>query len=204
VCFLEIYNEQVNDLLSDPKTRPNGGLKVREDEKGQVFVEGLEAKMVNSKEEILEYMRIGEVSRHTGKTKMNEHSSRSHTIFRIILESTDRMSDDDTIADEEELTSGVQVTQSILNLVDLAGSERAAQTGATGSRLKEGSNINQSLMVLGSVIGKLSSGDSAHINYRDSKLTRILQNSIGEFSCRGIPDPVFPQAAMRRQPSSAR
>jgi centromeric protein E len=181
VSFLEIYNEQVNDLLSDPKTRPTGGLKVREDEKGQVFVEGLEAKMVTSKEEILEIMRIGEVSRHTGKTKMNEHSSRSHTIFRIILESTDRMSDDDTVMeDEEEPTSGVQVTQSILNLVDLAGSERAAQTGATGSRLKEGSNINQSLMVLGRVIGKLSSGDTAHINYRDSKLTRILQNSIGE------------------------
>ena len=77
------------------------------------------------------------------------------------------------------LSSGQHVTVSQLNLVDLAGSERAAQTGAGGARLKEGCNINQSLMTLGQVIKKLSGGDTAHIPYRDSKLTRILQNSLG-------------------------
>ena len=112
-----------------------------------------------------------------------------------------------------------QVTQSQLNLVDLAGSERAAQTGATGNRLKEGSNINQSLMVLGrvssffdspslshtpdlmsvQVIGKLSSGDAQHINYRDSKLTRILQNSLGGNAKTAIICAVTPAAMSEEQ-----
>ena len=123
-------------------------------------------------------MKIGEKSRNTAKTNMNEKSSRSHTIFRITLESTNRLNDaDDTFDDTEE--EGRQVTVSQLNLVDLAGSERAAQTGAGGIRLKEGCNINNSLMVLGQVIQKLSSGEKGHINFRDSNLTRILQNSIG-------------------------
>ena len=102
-------------------------------------------------------MNTGEKSRHTGKTNMNEKSSRSHTIFRISLESTARLNDtEDAMEDEEE---GRQVTVAQLNLVDLAGSEKAAQTGAGGIRLKEGCNINNSLMVLGQVIQKLSIGD---------------------------------------------
>ena len=80
---MEIYNEVVNDLLSDPKTRPIGGLKVKAGEGGVVFVDGMEAQVVNTKEEIFALMRKGEESRHTGKTKMNERSSRSHTIFRL-------------------------------------------------------------------------------------------------------------------------
>ena len=83
VSFMEIYNEIVNDLLSDPKTRPIGGLKVKAGEGGVVFVDGMEAQVVNTKEEIFALMRKGEESRHTGKTKMNERSSRSHTIFRL-------------------------------------------------------------------------------------------------------------------------
>jgi len=177
VSYMEIYNEMVNDLLSDPKTRPAAGLKVRESEEG-FYVEGLSTKTVTSPEEIQRFMKIGEKSRNTAKTNMNEKSSRSHTIFRITLESTNRLNDaDDTFDDAEE--EGRQVTVSQLNLVDLAGSERAAQTGAGGIRLKEGCNINNSLMVLGQVIQKLSSGDKGHINFRDSNLTRILQNSIG-------------------------
>ena len=89
-------------------------------------------------------------------------------VYRIILESKSR---------EEE--DGTAIMVSHLNLVDLAGSERAGQTGAKGSRLKEGCNINKSLMMLGQVIQKLSSGHGSHINYRDSKLTRLLQNSLG-------------------------
>ena len=83
VSFMEIYNEIVNDLLSDPKTRPIGGLKVKAGEGGVVYVDGMEAQVVNTKEEIFALMKKGEESRHTGKTKMNERSSRSHTIFRL-------------------------------------------------------------------------------------------------------------------------
>jgi len=118
-------------------------------------------------------MKNEEKSSHTGKTDKN----RSHTIFRITLESMSRSNDaDDTMKDSEE---GKQVTVAQLNLVDLAGSEKAAQTGAGGIRLKEGCNINNSLMMLGQVIQKLSIGDKGHINFRDSSLTKILQNSTG-------------------------
>ena len=142
-------------------------------------------------------MKIGEKSRHTGKTNMNEKSSRSHTIFRITLESTNRSNDaDDTMEDAEE---GRQVTVAQLNLVDLAGSERAAQTGAGGLRLKEGCNINNSLMVLGQVIQKLSSGDKGHINFRDSNLTKILQNSIGGNAKTAIICTVTPAAMSEEQ-----
>ena len=94
-------------------------------------------------------MKEGEKSRKVGATNMNERSSRSHTIFRIKIESTNRMENDDTMSMDEEAEEGEQVVVSQLNLVDLAGSERAAQTGAGGQRLKEGCNINQSLMTLG-------------------------------------------------------
>ena len=142
-------------------------------------------------------MKLGEKSRHVGQTKMNDKSSRSHTIFRITLESINRLTDDDSLEDAEE---GKQVTVSQLNLVDLAGSEKTAQTGAAGVRLKEGCNINQSLMVLGQVIGKLSAGDKGqHINYRDSKLTRILQNSIGGNAKTAIICTVTPAAMSEEQ-----
>uniref|UniRef100_A0A4W3I843 Kinesin-like protein n=1 Tax=Callorhinchus milii TaxID=7868 RepID=A0A4W3I843_CALMI len=105
---------------------------------------------------------------------MNEHSSRSHTIFRMILESREK--NDGSMP--ESIDEAVKVAH--LNLVDLAGSERASQTGAEGVRLKEGCNINRSLFVLGQVIKKLSDGQTGgFINYRDSKITRILQNSLG-------------------------
>ena len=94
-------------------------------------------------------MKEGEKSRKVGATNMNERSSRSHTIFRIKIESTNRMENDDTMSMDDE--EGEQVVVSQLNLVDLAGSERAAQTGAGGQRLREGCNINQSLMTLGQV-----------------------------------------------------
>ena len=142
-------------------------------------------------------MKIGDRSRHTGKTNMNEKSSRSHTIFRITLESTNRLNEtDDNMEDAEE---GRQVTVAQLNLVDLAGSEKAAQTGAGGIRLKEGCNINNSLMVLGQVIQKLSSGEKGHINFRDSNLTKILQNSIGGNAKTAIICTVTPAAMSEDQ-----
>jgi len=126
VLYMEIFNEMVNDLLSDPKTRPAAGLKVMENEEG-FYVEGLLQKTVTSAEEIHRFMKIGEKSRHMGKTNMNEKSSRSHTIFIITLESTNRSNDADEIMEDSE--EGRQVTVAQLNLVDLAGSEMAAQTG---------------------------------------------------------------------------
>ncbi|EOY08992.1 P-loop containing nucleoside triphosphate hydrolases superfamily protein isoform 3, partial [Theobroma cacao] len=123
-------------------------------------------------------MEFGESHRHIGETNMNLHSSRSHTIFRMIIESRDRTED----GDGDTVNSCDAVRVSVLNLVDLAGSERAAKTGAEGVRLKEGSHINKSLMTLGTVIKKLSEGaesQGGHVPYRDSKLTRILQPALG-------------------------
>ncbi|XP_035544828.1 kinesin-like protein KIN-7O isoform X3 [Juglans regia] len=114
--------------------------------------------------------------RHIGETNMNLYSSRSHTIFRMIIESRNKSEDEDMAS------SCDAVRVSVLNLVDLAGSERAAKTGAEGVRLKEGSHINKSLMTLGTVIKKLSEGaesQGGHVPYRDSKLTRILQPALG-------------------------
>lgn len=113
-------------------------------------------------------MNSGEYMRHVGRTEMNDHSSRSHTIFRIVIESRLRSGED----------QGVRVAT--LNLVDLAGSERASHTKATGERLAEGSHINKSLLTLGIVINRLCNPvPGQHIPYRDSKLTHILQNALG-------------------------
>ena len=111
------------------------------------------------------------VATRAQSTNMNAQSSRSHTVFRVTIASRANANDDD---DEEDDVSAVLVAQ--LNLVDLAGSERVGKTGASGDRLNEAANINKSLLSLGNVIGKLSDGVAgAHIPYRDSKLTRILQ-----------------------------
>ena len=140
--FIEIYNESVIDLLADPgKSSPQGGLKIRENGEGDVYVDGLKEKPVFCQDDIFTYMKEGEKSRKVGSTNMNERSSRSHTIFRLRIESSNRVSDDETMTEEED--EGEQIMASQLNLVDLSGSERAAQTGAGGARLTEGCNINQ-------------------------------------------------------------
>ncbi|XP_078071478.1 centromere-associated protein E [Mustelus asterias] len=163
VSYMEIYNESVSDLFAGPKRRP---LEVREDMERIVYVAGLTEELAVTYEDVMKLVQKGEKNRHYGETKMNEHSSRSHTIFRLIVESRD-------ITNEAIIVAH-------LNLVDLAGSERASQTGAEGVRLKEGCFINRSLFVLGQVIKKLSDGQAGgFLNYRDSKLTRILQNSLG-------------------------
>ncbi|KAF9621528.1 hypothetical protein IFM89_022546, partial [Coptis chinensis] len=141
-----------------------------------IFVAGLREEIVNSAEQVLKLIKSGEVNRHFGETNMNARSSRSHTIFRMVIESKgkDRTSTGDYIS-----VDAIRV--SVLNLVDLAGSERIVKTGAGGVRLKEGKHINKSLLVLGNVINKLSDGGKqrGHIPYRDSKLTRILQPALG-------------------------
>ncbi|XP_043401195.1 centromere-associated protein E isoform X3 [Chelonia mydas] len=169
VSYMEIYNETITDLLCD--SRKNKPLGIREDFNRNIYVEDLIEEVVVNPEQVMEWLRKGEKKRHYGETKMNEHSSRSHTIFRMIIESREN--------DPANTNCDGAVMVSHLNLVDLAGSERASQTGSEGLRLKEGCNINRSLFILGQVIKKLCDDPSGFINYRDSKLTRILQNSLG-------------------------
>ncbi|KAL5708552.1 hypothetical protein ACHQM5_019338 [Ranunculus cassubicifolius] len=172
MSYMEIYNEEINDLLA-PEHRK---LQIHENIERGIFVAGLKEEIVAAPEQVISLMEFGESHRHIGETNMNLYSSRSHTIFRMIIESRIR-NEDDTVG-----TTCDAVRVSVLNLVDLAGSERAAKTGAEGMRLKEGSHINKSLMTLGTVIKKLSEGvesNGGHVPYRDSKLTRILQPSLG-------------------------
>ncbi|NP_001408015.1 centromere-associated protein E [Rattus norvegicus] len=169
VSYMEIYNETITDLLCNTqKVKP---LIIREDINRNVYVADLTEEVVYTAEMALKWLATGEKNRHYGITKMNQRSSRSHTIFRMILESREK-------AESSNCDGSIKVSH--LNLVDLAGSERAAQTGAEGMRLKEGCYINRNLLILGQVIKKLSDGQvGGFINYRDSKLTRILQNSLG-------------------------
>ncbi|KAJ1289705.1 hypothetical protein BS78_02G185200 [Paspalum vaginatum] len=172
MSYMEIYNEDINDLLV-PEHRK---LQIHESTEKGIFVAGLREEIVTCAEQVMDYMFFGESHRHIGETNMNLYSSRSHTIFRMVVESREKCDDN------EAETSCDAVRVSVLNLVDLAGSERAAKTGAEGVRLKEGSHINKSLMTLGTVIKKLSEGiegQGGHVPYRDSKLTRILQPALG-------------------------
>jgi centromeric protein E len=158
IGYIEIYNEKVFDLLDEKKKECN---KIHETPQGDVNVNQREV-VINSEEQILEHYEIGNKSRRTGETNMNDRSSRSHTIFRITIESRE--------VGKIDQEAAVQVSN--LNLVDLAGSERADQT-------KEGGHINKSLLALGNVIRVLSEDSNSFINYRDSKLTRILSASLG-------------------------
>uniref|UniRef100_A0A803NTC8 Kinesin-like protein n=1 Tax=Cannabis sativa TaxID=3483 RepID=A0A803NTC8_CANSA len=162
---LEIYNETVVDLLN----RDSGSLRLLDDpEKGTIVVKLVE-EVVKDGQHLRHLINICEAQRQVGETALNDKSSRSHQIIRLTIESSLR-----------ETSGCVKSFIASLNLVDLAGSERASQTNADGTRLKEGSHINRSLLTLTTVIRKLSGGKkSGHIPYRDSKLTRILQSSLG-------------------------
>ncbi|KAJ3273827.1 Kinesin-like protein kif3b [Terramyces sp. JEL0728] len=168
VSFLEIYNEEVKDLLIKQNKNPKGGLDLKENPDTGVFVKDLTAVVVKSVEELEALMELGNKNRSVGATLMNENSSRSHSIFTITIESSEVGPDG-----QDKYVSGK------LNLVDLAGSERQSKTGASGDRLKEATKINLSLSALGNCISALVDGKSFHIPYRDSKLTRLLQDSLG-------------------------
>ncbi|KAF5461953.1 hypothetical protein F2P56_018011 [Juglans regia] len=172
VSYMEIYNEEINDLFAVE----NQKLQIHENLERGIFVAGLREEIVNNTEQVLKLIRSGEVNRHFGETNMNVRSSRSHTIFRMVIESKAK---DTNLSGDYSSSDAIRV--SVLNLVDLAGSERIAKTGASGVRLKEGKHINKSLMVLGNVINKLSdcAKQRGHIPYRNSKLTRILQPALG-------------------------
>jgi len=169
--MLEIYNERVQDLLIPVKERPHEGLKVREHQKYGVYVDGLTKHPVDSYHSIEAKMEEGSKNRTIGSTMMNASSSRAHTIMCIEFKKIE-------IIDRKKTERF-----SVINLVDLAGSEKVAKSGATGDRLKEGCSINKSLSTLGLVISKLADKAMGKKNivvpYRDSALTRILQNALG-------------------------
>ena len=175
--YLQIYNEVISDLLKPERT----SLQIREDKRRGVFVEGLSEWVVRSPKEVSGLMQRGAMTRATANTKMNEISSRSHAVFIIIAEQLEYL-DEDSGNGEDRRGQTFKVGK--LNLVDLAGSERVRLTGATGRRLEESKKINQSLSALGNVIAALTdSKGRQHIPYRDSKLTRILEDSLGG-NCR--------------------
>ncbi|XP_075850784.1 kinesin-like protein KIF17 isoform X3 [Microcebus murinus] len=163
--YLEIYNEDVRDLLgADTKQK----LELKEHPEKGVYVKGLSMHTVHSVAQCERIMEMGWKNRSVGYTLMNKDSSRSHSIFTISIE---------IYAVDERGKDHLRAGK--LNLVDLAGSERQSKTGATGERLKEATKINLSLSALGNVISALVDGRCKHIPYRDSKLTRLLQDSLG-------------------------
>ncbi|KAH8349921.1 hypothetical protein KR084_009201 [Drosophila pseudotakahashii] len=165
VSYMEIYNEEVRDLLGKDVGK---SLEVKERPDIGVFVKDLSGYVVHNADDLENIMRLGNKNRAVGATKMNQESSRSHAIFSITVE-------------RSELGEGgaQHVRMGKLQLVDLAGSERQSKTQASGQRLKEATKINLSLSVLGNVISALVDGKSTHIPYRNSKLTRLLQDSLG-------------------------
>ena len=167
--YLEIYNEEIKDLLGNHKNK-DVKCDIKEDPTKGIFVKGLTDVVVDTEEQLMAMLEKGISLRTVAATQMNAESSRSHSIFTVVVE----MSTVDKDSGKEMLRAGK------LNLVDLAGSERQKKTGATGAQLKEGAKINLSLSALGNVISALSEGAKGkHIPYRDSKLTRLLQDSLG-------------------------
>uniref|UniRef100_A0A667YL99 Kinesin-like protein n=1 Tax=Myripristis murdjan TaxID=586833 RepID=A0A667YL99_9TELE len=165
VSYLEIYNEEVRDLLGKDQMQR---LEVKERPDVGVYIKDLSGYVVNNADDMDRIMTLGHKNRSVGATNMNEHSSRSHAIFTITIECS-----------EKGVDGNQHVRMGKLHLVDLAGSERQGKTGATGQRLKEATKINLSLSTLGNVISALVDGKSTHVPYRNSKLTRLLQDSLG-------------------------
>ncbi|KAI8822765.1 hypothetical protein BJ741DRAFT_557112 [Chytriomyces cf. hyalinus JEL632] len=213
VSFLELYNEDIVDLLN-PSTvvnarRPssaassassiNTSISIREDARGNIVFGGVREEPVSSPADMLSLLQKGSLCRATGSTDMNAASSRSHAIFSIILkqhvtttiasapaiaDSSDQQLQPPASAEPESSISSTSTLTSKFHFVDLAGSERLKRTNAHGDRKKEGISINQGLLALGNVISALgntedSSETSTHVPYRDSKLTRMLQDSLG-------------------------
>ncbi|CAG9321136.1 unnamed protein product [Blepharisma stoltei] len=161
VSYCEIYMEKIKDLLEPSKNN----LKIHEDRIRGVYISGISERYANDDQEVYDLMALGLDNREVGYTNMNAGSSRSHSIFIITISQSNT----------KDFSSKVGK----LYLVDLAGSEKVGKTGAEGKRLEEAKNINKSLTTLGQVISALTDGKSTHVPYRDSKLTRVLQDSLG-------------------------
>ncbi|XP_023586115.1 kinesin-like protein KIF21B [Trichechus manatus latirostris] len=190
--FLELYNEEILDLFDntrDPDARHRrSNIKIHEDANGGIYTTGVTSRLINSQEELIQCLKQGALSRTTASTQMNVQSSRSHAIFTIHLCQMRVCAQpnlvNETVAGLPEGTAPASEYETLtakFHFVDLAGSERLKRTGATGERAKEGISINCGLLALGNVISAL--GDQSkkvvHVPYRDSKLTRLLQDSLG-------------------------
>ncbi|XP_060100742.1 kinesin-like protein KIF21A isoform X14 [Heteronotia binoei] len=190
--FLELYNEEVLDLFDttrdiDSKNKKSN-IKIHEDSAGGIYTVGVTTRSVSTEAEMMQCLKLGALSRTTASTQMNVQSSRSHAIFTVHLCQTricspvdaDNMTDNRIISESSQLNEFETLTAKF-HFVDLAGSERLKRTGATGERAKEGISINCGLLALGNVISALGdkSKKATHVPYRDSKLTRLLQDSLG-------------------------
>ena len=190
--FLELYNEEILDLFDttrdiDAKNKKSN-IKIHEDSAGGIYTVGVTTRTVNGESEMMQCLKLGALSRTTASTQMNVQSSRSHAIFTIHLcqtrvcpaFNTDNATDNRIISESSEMNEFETLTAKF-HFVDLAGSERLKRTGATGERAKEGISINCGLLALGNVISALGdkSKKATHVPYRDSKLTRLLQDSLG-------------------------
>ncbi|XP_056603911.1 kinesin-like protein KIF21A isoform X1 [Triplophysa dalaica] len=189
--FLELYNEEVLDLFDSTRDvearKQKSNIKIHEDANGGIYTVGVTTRTVSSEAEMMQCLRLGALSRTTASTQMNVQSSRSHAIFTIHLcQVRVCASDNDTETDNRLVNGSSEMNEfetltAKFHFVDLAGSERLKRTGATGDRAKEGISINCGLLALGNVISALGdrSKRSTHVPYRDSKLTRLLQDSLG-------------------------
>ncbi|XP_068552501.1 kinesin-like protein KIF7 [Anas acuta] len=181
VSYLEVYKEEFRDLLQVDTASKD--IQIREDDKGNVVLSGVKESEVEGLDEVLSLLEMGNTAKHTGATHINAQSSRSHTIFTVTMEQRRGAGRLTRLAlhNHPSVPASGQVLVSKFHFVDLAGSERIVKTGNTGERLKESIQINCGLLALGNVISAL--GDprrkSSHIPYRDSKITRILKDSLG-------------------------
>ncbi|XP_020494416.1 kinesin-like protein KIF21A isoform X2 [Labrus bergylta] len=189
--FLELYNEEVVDLFDSTRDmearKQRSNIKIHEDANGGIYTVGVTTRTVNSAAEMIQCLKLGALCRTTASTQMNVQSSRSHAIFTIHLcqvrvcssENSDNETDN-RLANNSDINE-FETLSAKFHFVDLAGSERLKRTGATGDRAKEGISINCGLLALGNVISALGdrSKRSTHVPYRDSKLTRLLQDSLG-------------------------
>ncbi|KAM8998771.1 kinesin-like protein KIF21B isoform 3-T3 [Sarcophilus harrisii] len=190
--FLELYNEEILDLFDstrDPDSRHRkSNIKIHEDANGGIYTTGVTSRLINSQDELIQCLKQGALSRTTASTQMNVQSSRSHAIFTIHLCQMRVCARADLVngevpglPDGTTPTNEYETLTAKFHFVDLAGSERLKRTGATGERAKEGISINCGLLALGNVISALGdqSKKAVHVPYRDSKLTRLLQDSLG-------------------------
>nr|XP_015208100.1 PREDICTED: kinesin-like protein KIF21A isoform X7 [Lepisosteus oculatus] len=190
--FLELYNEEVLDLFDSTRDieakKQKSHIKIHEDASGGIYTVGVTTRTVGSETEMMQCLKLGALSRTTASTQMNVQSSRSHAIFTIHLcqvrvcasTNNDNETDNRIINGSSQIDEFETLTAKF-HFVDLAGSERLKRTGATGERAKEGISINCGLLALGNVISALGdkSKKATHVPYRDSKLTRLLQDSLG-------------------------
>ncbi|KAJ8245439.1 hypothetical protein GJAV_G00270770 [Gymnothorax javanicus] len=189
--FLELYNEEVLDLFDSTRDvearKQKSNIKIHEDANGGIYTVGVTTRTVNSEAEMMQCLKLGALSRTTASTQMNVQSSRSHAIFTIHLCQVRVCAPDNEEQNDNRMANGssemneFETLTAKFHFVDLAGSERLKRTGATGDRAKEGISINCGLLALGNVISALGdrSKKATHVPYRDSKLTRLLQDSLG-------------------------